>query len=641
MSSPPEADLRRLFDRAPVGFYRSTVEGRFLYANPALVAMLGYERADDVLALDMPTQVYLNAADRARLIEDYRARGVVDGVVVRWRTRSGAPLVVQLYGTMVDDERGPGFEVTVIDVTALHAAEAEVVAQRGLTQRIEAALHILIDQVPAVIGTIDRDLRFTSVAGSGLAALGLTVDQVLGRTMVDLVADGDHDDAVSRTRAVLAGSIEQFEYVFAGRTLAVSAAPLRDARAVIGAVLVGIDVTEARRFEARMQAAQRAESLGILAGGVAHDFNNLLVAMLGNADLALLELAPDAPARASVDSIRTAALRAAELTSQLLAVAGRSMTSIQPVDLRDVVDELVLLLRPTFPPEVAADVALAAVPPVKADPTQLRQVMLNLIANARDAIAARVGAGAGVAGGRASADGGGDGAIAGGGAATAAGSMSVRAILLRHDGAHHDDDVLPPPAGTHVVIEVSDDGAGMDDATRRRIFEPFFTTKARGHGLGLAAVLGIVRGHGGGIRVSSAPGRGTLFQIFWPAAVTHRASGPHRVLVVDDEQMVRDVVCRMLGDIGYDTAAAPDGAAALNRLRAGDRFDAMILDLTMPGMSGRELITVLRTEIPHLPVIVCSGHLRDGAETLGASFLAKPFHFDDLVAAIEAVVRAR
>ncbi len=609
MSLPPEADLRRLFDRAPVGVYRSTVEGRFLYVNPALVAMLGYTRTEDVLGLRLPDDVYANPGERADLIVEYQARGLVDGVPVRWRTRTGQVLNVQLYGYAVDDERGPGFEVTVVDVTALHTAEGEAAAQRSLAHRSEAALRMLIDQVPAVFGIIDRDLRLTAVQGSGLHGIGLTVDEILGRTIPEMAAGGERDVSVTRSRAALAGSVEQFEYPFAGRTLAVSMAPLREGGVVVGAVLVAIDVTEARRFDARLQTAQRAESLGVLAGGVAHDFNNLLVAMLGNADLALLDLSPDAPARASVDSIRTAALRAAELTNQLLAVAGRNLSAFIPVTLRDIVDELVLLLRPTFPIGVIVDAELADLPSLRADATQLRQVVLNLITNARDAIAARPG------GGR----------------------ITIRARAVRHDGTHHDDDVMSPPAGAHVVIDVIDDGVGMDDATRGRVFEPFFTTKRRGHGLGLAAVLGIVRGHGGGIRLTSTPGAGTRFQICWPAAVNARASGPYRVLVVDDEVMVRDVVCRMLEEVGYTVAPAADGPAALDLVRAG-RFDAVILDLTMPGMSGREVLAALYALAPALPVIVCSGHERDRAHDLGAGFLSKPFHFDDLLAVLEAAI---
>jgi len=597
MSSPPEADLRRLYDRAPVGFYRSTVDGRFIYVNPALVRMLGYERADDVLALHIGDDVYVDAKDRARLIAEYSARGLVDGVAVRWRTKSGAPLDVRLYGYAVDD----GFEVTAVDVTAEQAARARA-------DYTDAALQLLIDQVPAIITIADRDLRISSSRGSGLRALGLTSADVTGRTLPEIVGDGD--PILDTMRAALAGETRPFEYTMNGRVLAGQIAPLRseDGASIVGTVSIAVDVTEGRKLETRIQTAQRAESVGVLAGGVAHDFNNLLVAMLGNADLALLELEPGTDARYAVESIRTAALRAAELTEKLLAVAGRRMSAATCVELRPLIDELLVLLRPTFRADVHVDLAVAGdAHAVKADPTQLRQVLLNLIANAREAL-------------------------------KSGGRISVRARALVHDGRPHDDDVLSAPAGEYVVIEVADDGAGMDDATRRRVFEPFFTTKQHGHGLGLAAVLGIVRGHGGAIRLRSAPGGGSSFQIFWPAAVRVRERGAH-VLVVDDEAMVREVVCRMLGEVGYVTCAADDGASALARVRAGEPIDAIVLDLTMPGMSGGEVLATLRRERPALPVIVCSGQDRDRADVEGAAaVLSKPFHFDELVAAIEAAI---
>src|SRR5215510_13724551 len=213
MSSPPEADLRRLFDRAPVGFYRSTVDGRFLYANPALVRMLGYDRVDEVLRLRLPDDVYAHAGDRAALLDAYLDGGVVDGVVVRWRTRAGAPLIVQLYGYSVDDAGGRGFEVTAVDVTALHAAQADAGAQRALADRTEAALALLTDQVPAIITIIDRELRFTSARGSALRDVGLTAADLIGKRMTDFVPATD--PAVVAARASLAGEMRHLEYEMA------------------------------------------------------------------------------------------------------------------------------------------------------------------------------------------------------------------------------------------------------------------------------------------------------------------------------------------------------------------------------------------------------------------------------------------
>ena len=469
MSSPSEAELRRLYDRAAVGFYRSTLDGRLLHASPALVRMLGFDREDEALAVRFPDELEPAL-----------------GPPITVRTRGEAPRLLHVERWLVDDEQGRGYQGVVVD------------------------------------GTADE---------------------------------------------------------------------------------------HARRFEAQASAAQKGESLGALAGGVAHDFNNLLVAMLGNADLALLELPPGTEARPAVDAIRTAALRAVELTDQLLAVAGRRITAVAQVDVRAIADELMTLLGPTFPPGLAIEVAIAAdASAVKADPSQLRAVLLTLIANARDAA-------------------GGHGAIA------------VRTHAAQLDGRPHDDDVLAPPPGAYVAIEISDDGPALDPAVRRRIFEPFFAARPRGHGLGLAAVLGIVRGHGGGIRVELGRGA-TTFRIFWPAAAGAGARGA-RVLVVDDEPLVRDVVCRMLQDVGYDARSAADGATALAML-AADPVDAVVLDLSMPGMSGLEVLAAIHAERPALPVIVVSGQGADRGTAAGASgALSKPFHFDQLVAALEAALDHR
>jgi PAS domain S-box-containing protein len=598
MSLPQEADLRRMYERAPVGFYRSRIQGGFVYANPALVKMLGYASLDEVLALRIPEQLYADPSERMRIAAS--GREVIAGERVTFLTRTGEHRVVQLYGYIIDDGHGLCYEGTAVDITSQLAIEAQA-------EKTEAAVGILIDQVPAIMTVIDRDLRYVSARGSGLREIGMTPAKVVGRTMYELSEAGE--SSFAHVRAALAGETRRFDSHFAGHHLAVSLAPLREAgegTPIIGVISISIDVTEARKLEARLVAAQKAESLGVLAGGVAHDFNNLLVAMLGNADLALLELPPGTEARGAVDAIRTAALRAAELTDQLLAVAGRRMTAATRVEVRAVVDELLMLLRPTFRPELAVEVAIDPdATAVKADPTQLRQVLLNLIGNARDAI-------------------------------SGPGRIVIRTRAAHTDGAPHDDDVLGPPPGDHVVIEISDDGPGLDPALRRRIFEPFFTTKPRGHGLGLAAVLGIVRGHGGGIRVVAAPGA-TTFQISWPAAAGVHTRGA-RVLVVDDEPLVRDVVCRMLVDVGYVAHAASDGPAAL-ALLGSEPVDAVVLDLSMPGMSGHQVLAAIRAEQPSLPVIVVSGQAGDRVDEHAATgFLPKPFHFDELIAALDAAL---
>jgi nitrogen-specific signal transduction histidine kinase/CheY-like chemotaxis protein len=369
-----------------------------------------------------------------------------------------------------------------------------------------------------------------------------------------------------------------------------------------------MDVTAARALERGLVDAQRAESLGVLAGGLAHDFNNLLVAVIGNADLALRELPRGMVGRAAVENIRDAGLRAAELTHQLLTFSGRGGAGSTRLALAGVVEELLRIMAPTLPPELAINAAIPSDLAVRADPAQLRQVVLNLITNARDAIIGT----------------------------RSHGMITLTASQVEHDGLPLGDEIVRASAGTYVMLEVTDDGAGMDDETRRHVFEPFFTTKREGHGIGLAAVLGIVRAHEGGLRLRTAPGRGTTFQVLWPAATPGRAPTPppraatRVVLVIDDEDRVREVVARMLEDLGYATLTAADGAAGIALVEANS-IDAVLLDLSMPRMNGRDVIQQLKSRHPDLPIILCSGFDRDRVGPVQAdAYLPKPFRIDVL-----------
>jgi len=343
----------------------------------------------------------------------------------------------------------------------------------------------------------------------------------------------------------------------------------------------------------------------VLAGGLAHDFNNLLVAILGNADLALRDAAKDASGGALLVNIRDAALRAAELTEQLLAYAGRSVTTSR-LAIGPLVAELLRISQSSHAENVSFVVDIPGDLTVRGDPSQVRQVLLNLLANAREALAIR------------------------------GGTITFTGREVRHDGIADPDDIIPAAAGGYIAIEVSDDGPGIDREARRRIFEPFFTTKVTGHGLGLASVVGIVRSHAGGLRLVSSPGSGARFQVLLPATLS--AAQPiavlpptRTVLVIDDEDLVRDVVARMIQDLGYAAITAADGPAGLD---AVDRhvIDLVLVDQSMPMMSGSDVISALRLRRPHLPVVLCSGYDRGrlGLPATADGYLPKPFRLDAL-----------
>lgn len=384
---------------------------------------------------------------------------------------------------------------------------------------------------------------------------------------------------------------------------------------------------ERQQLESQMQQAQKLESLGVLAGGIAHDFNNLLVGILGNASLALLDLPTDSPVRHSVAEIEQAAQRAAELTRQLLAYAGKGRFVVEPVDCSQVVREMTALLRTAVSKNAQVSLALSDdLPPVEADVTQLRQVVMNLITNASDALPDQ-----------------------GGMIYLHTGRQMVDAEYL--SSCVPGSDAAP---GEFVYIEVRDDGRGMDDITRAKIFDPFFTTKFTGRGLGLAATLGIVRGHRGAIRVYSEPSKGTAIKLLFPAGVGSVAAseatpstvwiGSGELLVVDDEPSVRAVSKALLQRRGFAVTTAKGGREAVALVTANpSRFRLVLLDLTMPDMDGEETFRALRRIAPQLRVILMSGYNEQEVtrQFVGrglAAFLAKPFRAEELDSAVRRVL---
>jgi CheY-like chemotaxis protein len=334
--------------------------------------------------------------------------------------------------------------------------------------------------------------------------------------------------------------------------------------------------------------------LGVLAGGIAHDFNNLLMAILGNADLALLSLSPISPARNNIEEIVKASQRAADLCRQMLAYSGRGRFVVGRYDLSEIVQEMANMLQVSVSKKATLRYRFDRdLPPVEADATQLRQVVMNLITNASDAL--------------------GD----------ASGVIEVSSGVMECDRAYLSESYLDDklPEGRYVYLEISDTGCGMDAETRSRIFDPFFTTKFMGRGLGLAAVLGIVRGHKGAIKVYSEPGQGTTIKILLPAVewtpadrvqIAEQSKLPPSggtVLLVDDDQSVLDVASSMLERLGFAVLTASDGQEGLEvfRERAAE-IDCVLLDLTMPRLSGEEVFREMRRIQSDVRVILSSGY---------------------------------
>ncbi len=405
---------------------------------------------------------------------------------------------------------------------------------------------------------------------------------------------------------------------------------------------VGRDITEMkegeeerRRLEARFQQAQKLESLGVLAGGIAHDFNNLLVAMLGHARLADDDLPEDSPIRRNLQSVIKAARQAGELCGQMLAYAGKVPIVTDTVELEEIVKEMGELLRASIPSSTFIRYAFdKEVPCLSGDASQIRQVALNLLTNASEAIG----------------DGGGEIALM---VQTLECSTEMLSEMDFSEG-------LEP--GNYVVLRVSDTGEGMDEVTRKKIFEPFYSTKFAGRGLGLAAVVGIVRAHGGGIQIETEPGRGTSISILFPpsaAGAKKEASadeerpndwqgqgqGQGKVLLVEDEESARELARIVLERAGIEVIEAVDGIEALAIFAADpETFSCVLLDLTMPNLDGVETYSRLRAIRPDIQVVLCSGFPEQAAMSrfadLGlAGFLKKPYDPDELLSCLQGLRR--
>jgi len=371
---------------------------------------------------------------------------------------------------------------------------------------------------------------------------------------------------------------------------------------------------EREHLQAQFLQAQKMESLGLLAGGVAHDFNNLLVGVLGNASLAREVLPAGNAADAYLDAIEIAGQRASELANQMLSYAGRASYELKPVDLAALLQEMLALLAASIPRTIRIDMkVLTEGTIIDADATQLRQVIMNLVTNAAQAI--------------------GD----------APGLLCLVIDEAQLEGRNA------------VMLRVSDDGCGMSPEVRARLFDPFYSTKKAGRGLGLAAVLGIVRGHGGEVEVETQAEQGTTFRIRLPRSAAtvlrehtprpklERPRAPGRVLLIDDEELVRNLGQRIVERMGMQVMLAEDGQDGLQKFKAEpESWAAVIIDLTMPKLSGAEVYEAVRAQHPTVPVLLSSGRpptqLPGGGNDDRLAFIAKPYRTQDFVDALARVM---
>jgi two-component system, cell cycle sensor histidine kinase and response regulator CckA len=521
---------------------------------------------------------------------------------------------------------------TVIGFEELRADLERLVTERTRTLASERnLLRTLVDNLPDGVFVKDTAGRYRLANAAHRRQLGLgSSEELAHRTVIDMAPgewaqrEAAEDREVIESRTPILDREQEIQLGIDRVRLVTSKVPVSEPDGVVvGLVGVTRDVTttreaeEARRIlDQQLQETQKLESLGVLAGGIAHDFNNLLTGVLGNISLARLQLDNPEATASHLDGVETSAMRAADLCQQMLAYAGKGRFHEQRLDLGALITDMLPLLKLSVAKGVSLRVDIApGLPAMYGDPTQMRQLVLNLVTNASDAIAGT-------------------------------GTIEIRLFVVGSDAGMLGELVPPiePESGSDfLVLEISDSGCGMTPEMQARVFEPFYTTKFTGRGLGLAVVHGIVRGHRGGVRVESAPQLGSTFSVAMPAIAqpaeplsrlaplpdTWRSSGV--VLIADDEDLVREVADTMLRQIGFDVVAVPDGREAVRAFAADPgRFDLVLLDLTMPIMTGAEALRTIRQIRPDVPVLIMSGYNeQDTPAEAGpgpaAAFLHKPF----------------
>ncbi|MGD0091049.1 MAG: PAS domain S-box protein [Planctomycetota bacterium] len=620
--------------RSPEGTIRFWSEGATaLYGWPANEAM--GQTTDALLRTQFPQPFEAIMAVLGR-------SGVWSGDLVH-RTRDGRQVTVQSHWVARRDAQGKLVEILESNVDVTRRKQAEE-ALRESGERLAGIIHSAMDGII----TVDESQRVVLFNPAAEKMFRCPAAAALGAPLGRFIPE--------RFRQAHEGHVRRFgetgETTRRMGTLGQVCGLRADGEefpceAAISQVLVGgqrlftvvlRDITERqkaeeerRQLEGRALHAQKLESLGVLAGGIAHDFNNILQAILGNTELAAYQLASSSPARPYLQNMESACRRAAGLCQQMLAYSGKGRFVVEALGLNDVVRDMTHILEVAISKKAVLKYNLADnLPAIEADANQVRQVFMNLITNASEALGE-----------------------ANGVIAVTTGALEVEQAYLAETYVAEN-----LPAGLYVYAEVADSGCGMKPEVKQRMFEPFFTTKFTGRGLGMAAVLGIMRGHRGAIKVYSEPGKGTAIKVLFPASKKAAAGqeraenealwrGSGMVLVVDDEPAILATATAMLQLLGFQVLTASDGRKALEVYRAHPGGIAcVLLDLTMPNLDGEETFRELRRMDPNAHVIITSGYNEQEvtqrfAGKGAAGFIQKPYQMATLRAKLRAALEAR
>lgn len=633
-----EALLIAFLDHFPGPAFVRDSDSRYLHVNSYFRDLFG------------PAEKWVGKTPSALFPEDYASRMMEeDGrtlekgyhVYERRLDLGNTGSVFEVHSFRIDRE---GLEPLIggiaVDITEWYQAKLALKESEEQLSQSVRNMETLLRTMPDIMFVLTRDGEYVEYWVDDESDLAIPSRSIVGSSISELGLSGDKLDEILATigETLDTGAIQSVDYELdmdsRHRYFEARLSPYGGERVIA----VVRDITARREaemkrleLEGRIQHTQKLESLGVLAGGIAHDFNNLLMAIMGNADLAMLSLADVSPAKNFLEEIVRTASTASDLARQMLAYSGRSDFEIHPLDLNEIVLELTHMLEVSISKKAVLKFRLAEeLPRISADATQIRQILMNLITNASEAIEDR------------------SGYI----------SISTGAMYCDREylaTTELTDDIRED---MYVYLEVADTGCGMDGSVKAQIFEPFFTTKYTGRGLGLSSVLGIVKGHGGAVKVYSEPGEGTTFKVLLPAfplnensasmpgteAEAERWNCSGTVLFADDEDTVLAVGRKMLQHLGFNVLAAQDGKQAVELFREHSKSIVLaVLDLTMPHLSGDEVYREIRRVRNDVPVIVSSGFSRKdvihrfaGKQLQG--FIQKPYRVEEFSRLIRSVM---
>jgi PAS domain S-box-containing protein len=611
------------------------MEGSYVYISPSYQEVLGYSPEEllgrNAFSLVHPGDI---EATKTRFREALTSK-TKQIAEFRFRHRNGEWRIFESVGNMVFDWKGNPQRAVIIsrDITERKRAEESLTTS-------EERYRSLVELSPEMIA-VHCEGRFVYVNPAGVKLLGaVNSKELIGKPILDIVPLDDREKVLERVQQNQEGKqtplVEQKIIRLDGQTVEVEVMGIPTIYQDKPAVQIIVrDITERKRVEEelrqseeQLRQSQKLEAVGQLAGGVAHDFNNLLTVITGYSDLTLRRLNPDEPLHRHVIEIKKASERAASLTRQLLAFSRKQVLQPKVLELNAAVADMNKMLRRLIGEDIDLMTVLdPALGQVKADPGQIEQVLMNLVVNARDAM-------------------------------PGGGKLTIETANVCLDAKHVGGDVVMQ-SGQYVMLAVSDTGCGMDAEIQEHIFEPFFTTKEQGHGtgLGLSTVYGIVKQSGGNIWVYSEVGRGTTFKVYLPRVneqveetkpgTAHREApaGWETILLVEDEQMVRNLAARALREQGYSVVEASNGEEALRIAgdHAGKEIHLLLTDMIMPRMNGQELAERLTRSHPHMRVLFMSGYtnrgiVQHGMLKEGALFLPKPFTLEGLTHRVREVL---